>query len=82
MDELPPTAPEPRAPCGCVALVNRDLAGHNAILVTPIVGPRRAIVQTKKLYQQNRRTPPVLFATYCPFCGEKYPEARGARADD
>jgi hypothetical protein len=65
--------------CDCMELVDKDLAQHGVQLNSNILSePRRAILQTIPLTpkpgeKRRRRRPPVVLATYCPFCGTKYP---------
>jgi len=64
--------------CRCTDKVDEALAAQGARLCVTISlrgGPERAIIATE------RRTPRVklhrLIASYCPFCGTKYPESKG-----
>ncbi len=65
--------------CECISTVNEHLAKHNAQLLLPMFVVRgstqRPFVETTKLDEKKRGKPPAMFATFCPFCGEKYPEA-------
>jgi len=58
--------------CNCISEVNKMLAERNAQLVIPIFGPQRPFVETDKIETKKRGKPPRMFATFCPFCGEKY----------
>lgn len=62
--------------CTCIETVDADLAGRglNTRVETPLFGPARALVRTLKADDHKRQKPAVLFATCCPFCGERYPE--------
>lgn len=66
--------------CDCIDLIDKKLeeAGENTIIDVPIAfGPegisaiRRPIIATKKRDAGKRQKPKRMFASYCPFCGEK-----------
>lgn len=59
--------------CGCIEDVNKLLAEHNTTLVLPILGKRRPFIETDKIESKKRGKPPLMQASFCPFCGEKYP---------
>jgi hypothetical protein len=61
--------------CDCIQDVNKFLAEHNTKIELPWFGPQRPFVQTIKLHERPRSKPKLMFASFCPFCGEKYPEA-------
>jgi hypothetical protein len=59
--------------CDCIKQINEQIgAEHNAILVTTLFGTMKAVIDTEKLDSKKRGKPPVMLATYCPFCGTKY----------
>jgi rubredoxin len=59
--------------CSCIEDVNRDLAEHNAVLVTTLFRePNVAVIGTEKRDSKKRGRPPAMLATYCPFCGLAY----------
>ena len=67
--------------CKCVSLVNKKLAEHNTeICLIGTINPKngryeeRMIVPTIKLNNRKRGNAMKVFASYCPMCGEKYPE--------
>jgi hypothetical protein len=65
--------------CNCIPDIDVKLAEHGQTLNTTILAePRRAIIsliRKDKWILENRREKPTSFlATYCPWCGEKYPE--------
>ena len=60
--------------CDCIPRVNELLAEHNTVLNVPMIGPKVALIETRKLDTKNRVKPSAMFASFCPFCGEKYPE--------
>lgn len=61
--------------CDCIKTVNEFLALHNTKIELPWMGPQRPFVQTMKLDDKKRGKPKMMFASCCPFCGERYPEA-------
>jgi hypothetical protein len=61
--------------CDCIQDVNKFLAEHNTKIEMPWFGPQRPFVQTMKVDEKRRGKPRMMFASCCPFCGEKYPEA-------
>jgi hypothetical protein len=61
--------------CDCVAKVNEMLAGNNTKIVLPMIGPQRTFVETCKVDEKKRGKPSLMFASFCPFCGSKYPPA-------
>ncbi len=59
--------------CNCIADINADIGPkHNAILVTTLFGEPRAVIGTEKVDSRKRGKPPVMLASFCPFCGLKY----------
>lgn len=63
--------------CDCVTDLNARLkAEHNGILITTLFGsPTRCTVGVDKLDTKVRKRPPVVIASFCPFCGEAYAKA-------
>lgn len=65
--------------CECMKSLNNDLAAHNCKLAVGFAVTASGgmdvfpILATEKIVPRGKR-PPILTATYCPFCGEKYPE--------
>lgn len=63
--------------CNCIETMNKTLEDHNckitrAVQLTNALGlVARTVVQTEKLDKTKRKKPPVVMATYCPFCGER-----------
>lgn len=71
-----PVAPDlGREPCNCIERVDRKLTEYGVACETNLLGPARAVISTYKL-SGARKKAPVLEASYCPFCGEKYPEKK------
>jgi len=77
--------------CACVKKVNEQLAQVNGQLaigfgVTKDMGIiTRLIIGTEKKDKSKRSKPPIVSATFCPFCGTKFdgcamaePKAGGA----
>lgn len=60
--------------CDCITEVNKLLDAHNAELVLPLFGNQRPFIETAKKERTKRGKPPLMQATFCPFCGEKYPD--------
>lgn len=66
--------------CDCIETANRHLADFNTRIELPLwtaSGARTPFVQTMKIDEKKRGKPKMIFASYCPFCGERYakPEA-------
>jgi hypothetical protein len=59
----------------CIAVANELLREHNTQLsmAYSLTNPERELIHVKtvKLDPTQRGRPMTLFATYCPFCGEK-----------
>lgn len=56
------------------------LREHNAVLVTTMFRqPDVPIISTDKINSKQRGKPPLMLASFCPFCGVKYPEPSDAR---
>lgn len=63
--------------CGCVKKVNEHLANQNGRLavgfaVTDSGLITRLIIGTEKVDKSKRAKPPIVSATFCPFCGVKF----------
>ncbi len=58
--------------CECIAKVDGFLAEHNTKIELPWAGPQRPFVLTMKADEKKRGKPKMMFASFCPFCGEKY----------
>ncbi len=62
--------------CECVKEVNKKLneAGHNTQVKLPMMmggGAERPIVVAEKADSDIRKKPISVFASFCPFCGDK-----------
>jgi hypothetical protein len=62
--------------CNCIENTNERLSKMNTVLVdtltyfpdrTPMIA-----LTTKNLDVSGGRKPVIIYAAYCPFCGEKY----------
>jgi len=62
--------------CDCIKRMNGMLKEHNAAIVTNLFGHPMACVEMCKIETKKRGKLPVLQASNCPFCGEKYPEPK------
>ena len=60
--------------CSCISEVNAKLAESNGELLMTFWPVSRPLMETQKLDTKKRVKPPLVVATFCPFCGEKYPE--------
>jgi len=67
--------------CNCITVANKALREHNtAIHLVDTINmktgnfERRMSVPTARIDAKKRKRPMKVFATYCPMCGEKYPE--------
>lgn len=61
--------------CDCIDRVNANLAQFNTIITVPMwtsTGMLTPFVETSKLDTGKRGKPRSVFASHCPFCGEKY----------
>jgi hypothetical protein len=72
--------------CDCLSMVNRELAKHNThvdlvdtINMTTGKFEQRMAIPTARTNTRKRGSPMKVFATFCPMCGEKYPETGGIR---
>ena len=64
----------PAADCDCIERVNAKLAESNTKIMLPWFGLQRPFIESMKLDEKKRGKPTKVFATFCPFCGSKYPE--------
>lgn len=59
----------------CISEINERLKEHNAILSGAIdfsgKGRELVVLAVEKLDSKVRKKPPVMFASYCPFCGRE-----------
>lgn len=66
--------------CNCIEKVDAKLAEHNVALVTSLFGEPKCAVEVYKVDAKKRGKPPVMMASYCPFCGESYASRKAAAA--
>jgi hypothetical protein len=57
--------------CDCIKTTNAHLLQHNTRIMLPMLGPQLPFVETMKVDSKKRGLPVKMFASYCPFCGEK-----------
>ena len=63
--------------CDGIEVVNKKLEEFNAVLNTNLFGFPRTTLATTKLREKVRaKKPPLVFASYCPFCGKPYPQTK------
>lgn len=63
--------------CDCIATADEHLAQFNTKIELPMWtsrGGRPPFVQTMKIDEKKRGKPKMIFASFCPFCGERYAE--------
>lgn len=60
--------------CDCIATVNGapQLKESGAQIIVNLLGPPRATVATYVEKKVRGKKPPIIFASYCPFCGKAY----------
>ena len=65
--------------CNCNEKVNSKLSDHNTVLDIPFtvssglgLGFGKVKIVTAKKDSKVRKKPVTVFASFCPFCGEKY----------
>ena len=65
--------------CTCIRKVDAKLAEYNGLLVTNfLTDPPRAMISVCKKVERQRGKPPLMEASYCPFCGKKYPKPKNS----
>jgi len=63
--------------CNCNDVINDHLAQHGSKLETSwFPESPRVFIKTYVTEKKRGRKAPYMMATYCPFCGEKYPEEK------
>lgn len=64
--------------CDCIKDINAHLAEHNTKITIPMwtsSGRYIPFVETSKIDGKKRGKPKSVFASCCPFCGEKYADS-------
>lgn len=64
--------------CKCASRMNEKLRDHNYVLSRNLLEGDKApaLVEIAKI-ERRKRTPSMsMVATYCPFCGIKYPQRK------
>lgn len=68
--------------CDCIKEVDEKLAERNTRLTQAIVFGKHSgqtiMLQTEVVEKKRGARPTSVFLSYCPFCGEKYPEGGAA----
>lgn len=77
VSESPKTTPMCRkgSTCNCLDEVNNLLRPENyrvGFSVSLAGGDTRVVLDVSKIEPRKGRKPPVLVATFCPFCGKEY----------
>lgn len=74
--------------CNCINEVDDKLKEHNLRLTgyslrvpdfTAVVSMRTEWIEKDKAPRGKRNSPPVMFASHCPFCGGQYAEPKTTR---
>lgn len=62
--------------CSCIDVLDArpEMVESNTQVLTNWIGPQRSFVSTIKRDEKKRGKPKMVIASYCPFCGVKYPE--------
>jgi hypothetical protein len=68
--------------CDCIEKVNELLKDRNGLLeVNLLSNPLRVMVSVCRRASKGKK-PPLMEASHCPFCGERYPERKRDLARD
>lgn len=67
---MPPIAES----CSCFKQIDEHLKAYGGELLRNLFGPPRAIVSTYREKAVRGKKMPIVFATFCPFCGVRYPK--------
>lgn len=60
--------------CRCIEEAEAKLAEYNAALVCTFWPIQRPVIETMKRDTKKRGKPPIMVASFCPFCGTAYPK--------
>jgi hypothetical protein len=70
----------PMKSCTCIDLANKELELHNtelALAISMTGECAKAIIETHRILKlRDGKRPLRVVATYCPFCGKKYPKSK------
>ena len=58
--------------CDCIGNVDKFLSNVNTEVVVNMSDEKRVKLATQRVNRSRRKGPVSLYATYCPFCGQKY----------
>lgn len=67
-----------REMCDCINKINKHLEPQNAIITVNFFDEPQAFISLSKRDKEKRGKLPLLLASFCPFCGEKYKEGTPA----
>lgn len=64
------------AECKCIELLDAEqkMVASNTRIMTGFIGPDRAFIATIKRFDDKRGKPIMVMASFCPFCGVRYPK--------
>jgi hypothetical protein len=60
--------------CNCFSQINEHLKTYGGELLCNLLEPPRAIISTYREKAVRGKKMPIVFASFCPFCGGKYPK--------
>ena len=63
--------------CNCIDLTQEALIKHNQrlpLMLSLVGGPSKPYMQAEVIKPKRGERPMQLIPSYCPFCGEKYPD--------
>lgn len=66
------TAKRRKVVCRCIDLMSDALEPHKLNIVWPLTGNSTAMCAVAVIAAKPRQKPPLVVASYCPFCGVKY----------
>lgn len=59
--------------CNCIKRMTKLLEPHNAQLAVNLFDPTYTLVETWRIAKgRGTKKPPIIVASYCPFCGKKH----------
>lgn len=72
--------------CDCRQAINEKLGEHNGRLASGFSfgGGKMefipVLITTEKIDTRSRKKPPIVIASYCPWCGEQFEEENHVRS--